>query len=387
MGDEPTTFDSRHAHAGVAHRFGDYNLRLGGTFEALDYDSVGPLNNDDRDRDLIGLGARLGYEFHPDYEAYVQLVRDIRSYNDPVDDFGYQCDSDGERIAVGFKGRFTNRLQGGAYVGWIRQAWDDSRFNDLSTPDFSGALSFRATPRTTVSAAVDRSLEETTLPGASGYLYTEASVNAVHRLDSRTRFSAGHGRGDRGRGGAKGGRGVHDFARGGGRSVEVKVFRGQRPVWAQEGIPEVELGRLNVSRAPAHVLARHEDEALARYSTEMAALYNLPADAAAQLLQTAYGETPRLDSPLQNLAMYEQVMVFGRTELEGIQAASAIDLAAIFLGTAADKNLPITEDTIIALNRILGLKEMPAYERAALASRANTVREAILIGHGPETDH
>lgn len=191
VGDEPTTFDSRHAHAGVAHKFGEFNLRLGGTFEALDYDSVGPLNNDDRDRDLIGLGARLGYEFHPDYEAYVQLIRDIRSYNDPVDDFGYQRDSDGERIALGFKGRFTNRLQGGAYVGWIRQAWDDSRFNDLSAPDFSGALSFRATPRTTVSAAVDRTLEETTLPGASGYLYTEASVNASHRLDSRTRFSAG----------------------------------------------------------------------------------------------------------------------------------------------------------------------------------------------------
>lgn len=191
VGDEPTTFDSRHAHAGVAHRFGAFNLRLGGTFEALDYDSVGPLNNDDRDRDLLGLGARLGYEFHPDYEAYVQLIRDIRSYQDRVDDFGFQRDSDGERIAVGFKGKFTNRLQGGAHVGWIRQDYDDDRFNDLSTPDFSGALSFRATPRTTVSAAVDRTLEETTLPGASGYLYTEASLNAVHRLDSRTRFSAG----------------------------------------------------------------------------------------------------------------------------------------------------------------------------------------------------
>lgn len=195
-----------------------------------------------------------------------------------------------------------------------------------------------------------------------------------------------HG-GGRSGAGAKGGRGVHDFARGGGRSVEVKVFRGQRPVWAQEGIPEVELGRLNVSRAPAHVLARHEDEALASYSAGMAALYNLTADEAAQLLQTAYGETPRLDSPLQNLAMYQQVLVFGSTELEGIQSASAIDLAAIFLGTAADKNLPITEDTVIALNRILGLKEMPADERTALAAKANTVREAILTGHGPETDH
>lgn len=220
--------------------------------------------------------------------------------------------------------------------------------------------------------------------GSSGGHTDDGHDDVVH---DHTDSDHGSDRGGRGGAGAKGGRGVHDFARGGGRSVEVKVFRGRRPVWAQEGIPEVELGRLNVSRAPAHVLVRHEDEALASYSAEMAALYNLTADEAAQLLQTAYGETPRLDSPLQNLAMYQQVLVFGSTELEGIQGASAIDLAAIFLGTAADKNLPITEDTVIALNRILGLKEMPADERAALATRANTVREAILIGHGPETSH
>lgn len=201
-----------------------------------------------------------------------------------------------------------------------------------------------------------------------------------------TDHGSDHGR--RGRGGMQGGHGNHDIARGGaGRSVEVRIFRGQRPVWAQEGIPEVELGRLNVSRAPAHVLARHEEEALASYTEEMAALYNLPSDEAAALLQASYRDTSRLDSPLQNLAMYEQVMVFGSTELEGIEGASSIDLAAIFLGSAADKNVPITEDTVIALNRILGLKEMPADERAALATRANTVREAILIGHGPETSH
>lgn len=190
-GNEPTTFDSRHAHAGIAHRFGDFKFRLGGTFESLDYQDVGTLNNDDRDRNVTGLGARLSYRVHPDYEIYAQLIRDVRSYDDALDDYGYNRDSDGNRFAVGFKGRFTNRLHGGAYIGRIRQTYDDSRFSDVSELDFSGALTFRATPRTTVTAALDRTLEETTLPGASSYLYTEADVTASHRVDSRIQVSAG----------------------------------------------------------------------------------------------------------------------------------------------------------------------------------------------------
>lgn len=198
-----------------------------------------------------------------------------------------------------------------------------------------------------------------------------------------------HGsRGGPNRHGAHDGQGHgHDIARGAGKSVVTKVFRGRQPVWAREGIPEVELGRLNVSRAPARVLSRAEEEALSRYTSEMATLYNLSADEAAAVLKASYRETARLDSPLQNLAMYEQVMTFGHTELQGIQTDSPIDLAAIFLGSASDKNLPVTEDTVIALNRILGLKEMDADQRTELATKANTVREAILVGHGPEMDH
>lgn len=220
--------------------------------------------------------------------------------------------------------------------------------------------------------------------GHSGQIVGAGHSGVVH--DHTDSGHAGRGGPDR-HGGAHGLGHGHDTARGAGRSVESRIFRGRRPVWAREGIPEVEMGRLNVSRAPAWVLSRHEEEALARYTQEMAALYSLPADDAAALLEAAYRTTARLDSPLQNLAMYQQVMTFGRTELEGIEAASQLDLAAIFLGSAADKNLAVTEDTVIALNRILGLKEMAAEDRAVLASKANTVREAILVGHGPETSH
>lgn len=201
-----------------------------------------------------------------------------------------------------------------------------------------------------------------------------------------------HGGGPGGRGGgrhgAHDGQGHgHDIARGGGRSVVSQIFRGRRPVWAQEGIPEVELGRLNVSRAPAHVLNRAEEEALSRYTTAMMALYSLSAEEAAEQLRLAYETTARLDSPLQNLAMYRDVMTFGKSELNGITPSSQYDLAAIFLGSASDKSIPVTRNTVIAVNRILGLQELPADDIAALASKAETVRSAIAIGHGDTGEH
>jgi len=169
-----------------------------------------------------------------------------------------------------------------------------------------------------------------------------------------------------------------DIGRDVGRSVEDRIFHsGGPPVWAREGIPEVELGRLNVGRAPGFVLARAEDKALEEFNQNMAALYNLTAEQAAALLQNNYNESERIHSPVQNLALYKDVMIFGKTQLPGVNPASTYDLAAIFLGSASDKNIPITNDTIIAINRILGLIE--------LATKAEAVRASILVGHDSAT--
>jgi len=178
----------------------------------------------------------------------------------------------------------------------------------------------------------------------------------------------------------------NDVGRDIGRSVEDRIFHsGGPPVWAREGIPEVELGRLNVGRAPGFVLARAEDKALEEFNQNMAALYNLTAEQAAALLHTNYDESERIHSPVQNLALYKDVMIFGKTQLPGVNPASIYDLAAIFLGSASDKNIPITNDTIIAINRILGLVEMSESDITTLATKAEAVRVSILAGHDSAT--
>ena len=166
------------------------------------------------------------------------------------------------------------------------------------------------------------------------------------------RGGSGHDSGDHGSSHVKGkGQGKH-----GGQSGDSTVTRdrGRRPVWAQEGLPDVELGRLNAARAPDHVLTRSLAEAHAA----------LAADPQASV-----------HSPPQNLALYWEAM--------SGQKGWSREQAAAFLGAAADKRIPITSDTVRALNLILGVSDA---DPAGMAQAADSVRQQILADHDQGTE-
>lgn len=171
---------------------------------------------------------------------------------------------------------------------------------------------------------------------------------------------------------------------------------GGRPNWAAEGIPEIELGRLNVARAPASVLNHAFSEVAANWPSTsntvitlndgqqltVAQLYSKPAVEFARIVQNNYQAIVRIDSPLENLSLLKDVRTNNATVLTGVTPASLTDLAAIFLGSASDKTIPVTADTVTAINTILGLPAMTPEQAAALAAEADAVRSAISIGHG-----
>jgi hypothetical protein len=158
---------------------------------------------------------------------------------------------------------------------------------------------------------------------------------------------------------------------------------GGRPVWAQEGIPQTELGRLNVARSPDQVLQRAYDEVASNWTPELAAFYSQSAADAAQALSSNYDNVVRVDSPLQNLSMYKDLLADGQSALPGVNPVSINDSAAIMLGSASDKNIPVTDDTVKAMNLILGVgTSMTESQIADLAAKADSVRAAILAGHG-----
>lgn len=157
---------------------------------------------------------------------------------------------------------------------------------------------------------------------------------------------------------------------------------GGKPAWAQEGIPEVELGRLSVARSPDQVLDRALAEALANWDPSMATVYGMTAEEFAAYAAANWETLTVYDSPLQNLALLDSLMdgALNLGEL-GVTPASTLDLAGIFLGVASDKTIEITTDTVIALNVIMDLG-LDATEVETLAEKAEAVREGVAEGHG-----
>ena len=188
-------------------------------------------------------------------------------------------------------------------------------------------------------------------------------------------------RGGQGAGGKGGGHATTSDEDGDGKKgpkagKEGSAKRG-KPSWAQEGIPEVELGRLNVARSPSSVLARARADLIATFPDQSIALYNMTAEEFAAELLASWDSLALIDSPLQNLALFEDTLNNVST-LPGV--TPDLDLAAIALGMASDKNIAVTADTVTAVATILGI-DPETIDVNALAAKAEAVREAALEAH------
>lgn len=188
---------------------------------------------------------------------------------------------------------------------------------------------------------------------------------------------------------------------GGGAAAPEPGTKGGKPVWAQEGVPsDLELGRLSVVRAPSQVLNRQLAEALGTMSpafyNAVIAIANAPTTPAEKLaalialVKQSFTDPTmvRVDSPLQNLALYKDVFVDGIINASAgtISATtynSALMMMAVFIGSASDKTITITQATVDAINKIMLLTPATGAPTAAEVSNwAEEVRKAIAEAHG-----
>lgn len=208
-GTEPTLFDNLQVHGGIDHHFGNVELRFGGTVQHLNYLNTPTdalpgttaykyTQNDDRDRNVYALGSRLSLKNNDNLFTFAQLSLDERRYRNTPDDFGYDRNSHGYRAAVGARFRYHKDLTAEIYGGVLRQNFNDARFSAVTAPDFGGELTWKVSPFTTVRGNLERSLEETIIPGSSSYLYSHVDFRAEHRLTPKTTLSAmvSYGRAD-----------------------------------------------------------------------------------------------------------------------------------------------------------------------------------------------
>jgi hypothetical protein len=144
---------------------------------------------------VLGLALRLSRPLDERRDLFFQALWNQRRYDETPDAYGYYRDSDGYRLAVGLKGQLARGLEAEGYVGYLRQDYEDPRFDTVSAPDFAGKINWRTGPRTGVRLTLERSVNETTLEGSSSYLYTNLAGSVAHQLDDRTTLNANLGAG------------------------------------------------------------------------------------------------------------------------------------------------------------------------------------------------
>ena len=190
-GTRPTEYDATRAIAAVLKRFGQTSVKLGATYAHYDFDDTGPINNDDRDREHLTAGARVEHSLNNATRIFGEFTYDTRQYRLALDDNGFNRDSDGIRAIAGVSHRFAPGLDGQLYAGWIYQDYEDGLLRNVSTPDVGGRLNWRPADGTSVLFRAERTVEETTVNGASSYVRTALSFGWRQWLDQDLRADAG----------------------------------------------------------------------------------------------------------------------------------------------------------------------------------------------------
>lgn len=159
--------------------------------------------------------------------------------------------------------------------------------------------------------------------------------------------------------------------------AEGEVDISKIPEGANWVTAEVEFSRLSIARSPERVLDQALDEAyLALTNADSVTL-----DPSGRIVVTIDGEEQTFDSPLVNLALYEQLVTYGNLILrddegnpilvdgnvvpllptsilpDSAEALSQadLDLAASLFAASADKSGVLNVDVIVYMNSILGI--------------------------------
>jgi len=186
-GDEDVTdlFDAR-LNVNYRHVFNRLFVQPGFDIRRRDFDDVGDINNDDRDRFTYRGDLRVGYAVRPGLAVFgLGEVNTVR-YDETPDDGGVERDSEGARIGAGFEIDLTGKVVGEFDVGYSVQEYDDNDLDDFSGPTAGGQITWNVTPLTAIIGGLRVEIEETTvaLDGerASSKLVSDATLNVVHEL-------------------------------------------------------------------------------------------------------------------------------------------------------------------------------------------------------------
>ncbi|MEQ9590682.1 MAG: outer membrane beta-barrel protein [Parvibaculaceae bacterium] len=186
-GIEPTEYDVFNAGITLNQRFNRLTASVGARYTDNDYkdDAAiggGVIDQDFRDHEKLVIPVRLSYDVSPDTSIFVAGSYNTREYDQQPPAVAVNRDSNGYDVGIGAAFDFTNLIRGEAFVGYLEQEYDQVGFQKVDGIDFGLNGEWYASELTTVTAGINRTVEESSSAGSSGHLDTTYEVGIAHEL-------------------------------------------------------------------------------------------------------------------------------------------------------------------------------------------------------------
>ncbi len=194
-GIRPTKFWGYEGIVGYQRRFNRVTARVQALYRYIDYRDTPVLggaiiNNDDRDRHEFTGTARVTVRISPRFQVFGEGNFYYVNYANPLDDALLNRDNMGFGINGGVIIELGTKLFGEIFGGFRRQTYEDALLSTISGVNGGLSLTWNPTGLTTVKGAVVRTIEQTTLVGASGYFSTQGRISVDHELRRNIILSA-----------------------------------------------------------------------------------------------------------------------------------------------------------------------------------------------------
>ncbi|MDX5330089.1 MAG: outer membrane beta-barrel protein [Caulobacteraceae bacterium] len=183
----PIQFEQLSANISGTREFN--RLRVSGRydFRQFDYEDGRTAANtvveqDDRDREIHTLTARADYALSPATAIFAEVSRNWREYDLTPPAVTLSRNSDGVQALVGANFELGALTRGELGVGYIAQDFDDPAFDKVDGFGARAQVEWFPTQLTTVTLTGSRTVEDSGIPGSSGYLSTNVAAQVDHEL-------------------------------------------------------------------------------------------------------------------------------------------------------------------------------------------------------------
>ncbi len=137
------------------------------------------VDNSLRDRDEKSLQARLGYEFSPDTQLFINTIYRETDYQTRGI---LDRSSHGYDLKAGLDFGITGTLKGDIYGGYLHRTYSRN-FDDLQNSFFGTRLEWSITDLTFLGLVLNKMVNETSVNGSASNIQTHRRIDIRHALD------------------------------------------------------------------------------------------------------------------------------------------------------------------------------------------------------------